>query len=164
MPTTVDNKFYEDIATELESKYKPKLHKYFYSQKYIPPEGSHPFGSILPLTDEFFGPKNLTLLILSKPYQTSETLMTEAVNRIKTNYQKWSKYKVLIWVDMVLALRLTDAGDTDYYDNMQEFAGKVSSFCDQLKDFGVTYMGTLVEPKGANFFQAYIDDFYNQFS
>jgi hypothetical protein len=157
---TVDNLFYEDIAKELESKNKPKPHQYFYAQKYLPPDNTHPFGSILPLTDEFFGPRNLTLLILSKPYQFEPTLLQQAKDRIKKNYEKWSKYRVMIWVDMVLALKMADAGDDDYYSDMQDFANNVEQFCTEMKPYGITYMGLLLDGKDAAFFQQFIDEFY----
>lgn len=155
-----DNFFYRDIAADLESKNKPKLHQYFYAQNFVPEDGTQPFGGILPLTDQFFGPKNLTLLILSKPYRSSDDLIKLAAEKIKQTYKIWTRYEVKIWIDMVLAQRMADEGDPSFYTDMEEFAGKVEAFCNELKDFGMSYMGTLTDGKDAAFFQTYIDEFY----
>lgn len=160
MPTVEDNFFYQDIAAGLEAKNKPQIHKYFYSQKYIPQDNKTPFGSILPLVDDFFGPKNLTLLILSKPYQIDDTLLAAQILRFQNNYKKWSVYKVMIWIDMVLAIKMLNDGDHDFYNNMQDFSNTIQGICDQLKDYGFNYMGQLLDGKDANYFQPYIDDFY----
>lgn len=160
MPTAVDNFLYDDIAHQLEAVNKPQEHRYFYAQRYNPPDNKHPYGSILPLTEEFFGPRNLTLLILSKPYTIDPVQLAQAVETIKRNYEKWSKYKVLIWVDMVLATRMADAGDDQFYSDMQDFADEVEAFCTQMKDYGITYQGTLLEGKDAAYFQTHIDEFY----
>ncbi len=161
MPT-VDNLFYEEIADALDAQNPIRLHKYFYSQKYLKDEAPTPFDPIAPLTADFYGPKVLTILVVSKPYDFPEEPTSAILNRIIDNYENWDLYEVHIWVDLVLAMRILDAsGDDNYYNRMQETATALETICNTtMTDYGFKYKGTLSDGKDAAFFQTYIDEFY----
>lgn len=161
MPT-VDNNFYKDIGTALEQSYKGRVHQYLYSQNYVRDNAEHPFYPILPLTDNFFGPKNLTLLIVSKRYTLPNVPASVALNTIKNLYSKWSKFQVYIWVDLVLAQRILDESDDDtYYNDMVSMSEQLELICTDMTDYGFVWKGTLTEGKDASYFKPYIDDFYS---
>ena len=163
MPT-LDNLFYEEIGNALEQRYvnRTSPHEYFFAQKYDRITAGHPFSSVLPLTDEFFGPRNLTLLIVSRPYDMEPTIIADVKTRIKLLYSQWSKYKVLVWVDMTLALQMSDAGDTDFYDKMQTLSEQLIDFCLEMQNYGFTFVEQLLEGKDANYFSTYIDPFWTE--
>lgn len=160
MPT-VNNDFYKEIGTSLEQQNNTKVHEYLYSQNYLKVDAAHPFDPITPLVEEFFGPRNLTLLIVSKKYELPNAFSTVALDKIKRTYPVWSKYKVYIWVDLVLALRILDAsGNNTYYNAMLSLATQLEQICVDMKDYGFEWKGTLSEGKDAAYFQQYINAFY----
>lgn len=158
MPT-VNNLFYKEIGDSLEKLYTNGHHKYFYAQNYV---GSlnQPLASVVPLYEEFWGPKVLTLLILSSRYEFDTDITTLHKDRIRAGYKSWVKYKVKIWVDMVLADRVSEAGDPEYPVDMFGVIDAVDSLCEEMEPYGFEYMGELTAGVDANYFKQYIDDFY----
>lgn len=160
MPT-VNNDFYKEIGASLETHYKGRIHDYLYSQNYLREDAIHPFDPVTPLTEEFFGPKNLTLLIVSKKYTLPNATASFALDKIKKTYELWSEYKVYVWVDLVLALRALEESDDDtLYNDMLTMAGQLEQICVEMSDYGFEWKGTLSEGKDAAYFQQFIDPFY----
>jgi hypothetical protein len=160
MPT-VDNFLYKEIASSLDKLYPKKNHKYFYSQNYVASK-FQPLASVVPLYEEFWGPKVLTILILSQRYDFTTGIMSIHKDKIRTGYKNWVKYKVLIWVDMTLANKVSEAGDPEYPVDMFGVIDAVDALCEEMEPYGFVYMGELNEGVDANFFKQHIDAFYKE--
>ncbi len=113
--------------------------------------------------EEFFGPKVLTVLVLSRLYGwVGETFdwppakLAEQIARIKKLYSTWSEYKVHIYIDTSL-IHL----DGDYATKLGITSGAIESMCSDLSEYGFKYMGDLPESPDWKVFKDEFDAIYN---
>jgi hypothetical protein len=148
---------YREMATKLKDDYKDN---YFSTQSYVD-ENDGFLAPVLPLEgiDKFFGPRVLTILILSKNYGWKEDEFTwppeklaEQILRVKELYAKWSEYKVHIYLDK-------SQFDPEQMDMVE---ASVIEMCHDLKDYGYTYKGELPDEADETFFKQELDLFYGK--
>lgn len=163
----VNNDFYQDIGVSLVEKNNKKNHKYLYQQRQTI---TNPLSPVDPLVKEFFGPRVLSLVILSKNYGwTNGTFnwpqaeIDSSIQRIKDAFPNWVKYKVLFWIDYVLANKIVEATPLSAYrSQMDEVATKIEQICMQMGDYGFQYKGKLETGVNETYFQPFVDTFYSE--
>lgn len=162
----VDNNFYNEIGDKLNLVYKDKPHKYFTHQRYYPIEDF--LEPVTPMFEEFYGPKVMTILVLSRPYawlnpdesSWPNPVVEASKQRIIAAYKKWVQYKVLVWADYTLALRIFEDNPGDNFVTRMNYTIAVFyDFFAELEPYGFKYMGPLDTQVEAEYFQPYIDDF-----
>jgi len=163
----VNNNFYTEIANSLQNSNNKLSHRYMYGEHQSP---TSPLDSVVPLYTTFWGPKVLSIVILSKNYgfpagvlAWPQSTIDDQLDTIRTAYTNWTQYKVFFYVDFVLANKIMDATPTsDYLNQMYVVKDKIVDICAEMGDFGFEYKEDLLEGKDQTFFQPLIDKFWTK--
>jgi hypothetical protein len=161
----VNNLFYQEVGRALVNKNTGKCHKYIMTQKV---DITNPLACVDPLYKDFYGPRVLNLVVLSKNYGWSggvlswpEPEISSTLLRIKDSFANWTEFKTLIWVDMVLSNRIMAATPTSAYrTQMDQVATNIENICMEMGDYGFTYKGLLETGVDESYFQTFVDDFW----
>lgn len=153
-----------------------------YDRQYITPEEF--LDTSCPLTafvatdglEEFFGTKVLNICIVDHPFgwrknddgeledhwdEDIQPQVDVQIARHIETYPKYAKYQTLVWIDMNYAKEQENRDSESRAREMLAAVGsRMSEICDQLADYGWTFMGNIDDAPEWNFFQQYIDEFY----
>lgn len=155
------NDYYQGVGTTLEGLNNLSNHKYMYSQSYTTTTTGNPFENLIPEDTNFWGPKVLTLQILSKVYPWNQTYIDAELNRFIEIYLNWERFEAKFWIDRVPA-NVVDAinANTEYNDLLDELETHLVATCNTMEDYNWVFMGNLTNQVSAEYFQEYIDAFY----
>ncbi len=161
----VNNDFYTSTSNTLVKNNNNQNHRYLTG---IHTQGNSPLDPVVPLYTEFFGPRVLSIVIISKNYGFETGTFnwpTETINTqkkvIQDAFVSWVQYKVYFYIDFVLSTRIMDATPTSKYrEQMDQVKDKITALCAEMGDFGFEYKEDLEEGKDESYFQPLIDDFW----
>lgn len=162
------NDLWPDIGDALNQRYRrsEKSPRYFHRQRFDRTTFLQP---ATPYNEVFFGTKVYHIIIVGKPYDVEDSTFLESINEskeiIRRNFYKFQRYWVDIWIDAILAAQVAEeAPDDDLGDSMATVATFCQELCEEMSDCGFLYQGelTLESNPNADFFDAYIQDFWKQ--
>lgn len=149
----------------------------YYYDKYVTPEridNVNPLEWLVPTSGAttFFGTKPLNLFIVGKPYgwfrnsdgeledQWPPPDLVESIEWHKAVYEQYSIYKTYIWMDWVIVdLIMQENEESNFEEMMTTTEGHIIEMCEELAEYGFTYLGRLTEDPGIDYFIALIEEF-----
>jgi hypothetical protein len=157
----VNNLWLQDVGAALEVKNPNGKHQYLYSQVYVNTATGSPFESLIPKVSTFYGPRVLTLQVISRAYVWNDAYVATELERFKQMFGNWDEFKAYFWIDYTIASQV-DAinSNTQYTTKMNTVKGKVIAACAEMADFGWVYKGDITSGVEASFFQPFIDEFW----
>lgn len=159
---------WDDVGAASDTIYEKY---YFHYIKTTPVDPIDPVVVRIELFD-FFGTRPLNLLIIGKPYGWLDsgsgyefnwppTGLNDAKEHHKITFKKYREYKTRVWMDFnIVALVEAETPDTNFREMMEASEAQIITLCDELKDFGFTYMGRITTAVDASYFAQYIEPFY----
>lgn len=156
----------ESITSEVKKYYENNYKQgcYFHREEYTDPNGDF-LRPVTPLFDKFFGPRVLSILIISENYGYDQDGnfnwpdLSASKNKIKSCFELWSKYEVWFYLDFY-TINLVEDENPGYFDQMINVESEIITLCEEMKDFGFVYKGKLETKPEPNFFTQLIDDWY----
>lgn len=122
-------------------------------------EEDEPLAAVVPLAtlDKFFGTVVQNLLIISKPFGWSGVDggdkgtfhwpppgLDDSIARLVAGFKYFAYYETLVWMDM--SSDGSECPDPSAWTEMMNATkGSIMSMCDDLHDFGFTYMGEITD-------------------
>lgn len=159
-----------EIGQQLRSLKNDRQNRYFHPYNWLDPQDNF-LKSVEPISDEFFGVKVYSILIIGKNYgwQTEDDFVwppnQEFVNsqqNIIQRFPNFTKYIVDIYMDFILVNRVMEATPSSKFrDQMEQLEEQIIQFCNEMTDYGFNYQGRIESEVDYTFFQTSIDNFYN---
>jgi hypothetical protein len=155
----MDTSYMVAVGTTLKNVY----HRYYFQhQNYKRDTGF--LGEAAPLQgmENFFGPEVLCIIVISSPKKEIDPATAAQLDRIKTGYSKWRKYRVYIYIDFGIVKKVKEKyPQTDFEGDMDATATLIQSICNDMKDYGFHYGGKLNDQPKPEDFEEIIKAFYD---
>lgn len=130
----------------------------------------NPLANVYPTLEEFYGPRVLHILIISRNYGWDNHVFTwpptgyqDAIDKIIAGYDQWSKYKLLVYGDQGLIDKIqasSDPGKAVLIAEIQQTLSRIQDDCTTYKDYGFEWKGMVPKEADYSFFSEVIREFY----
>jgi hypothetical protein len=132
----------------------------------------NPLFNVSPLTDNFFGPRILNILIITQLYGWNGEVFSwppegylDSINKIIDNYEQWSKYNLFIYGDQGLIDKIAASADPDkvnLINKLEQTFAKLESECGKYAEYGFVWKGRVPKDADYTYFSEVLNDFYNE--